>query len=227
LAVTPSPTRAQRLLDALHPVCSHDLPNQAVALQSLLQLFEWDEAQHLTPQGLEYFGRLQSIAGKTFALAQFLRELVRVNRHTVQPDKLVFATFAEELQAEARRTLPEHACTWECRWQVESARADQRLAFQGMMHLVRGLLSGNPSAVMLRMHTAWQEDHVAWTVTARPHGPPLAAPRPLEAGLGERLEFALAQEKLAAADIVCRPAGSIAPGATEFLFLLPARTSHG
>src|SRR6266542_6419629 len=55
---TPNSTnaaRASRLLEALHPVCSHDLPNQIVALQSLLQLFSWDEADHLTPQGREYF----------------------------------------------------------------------------------------------------------------------------------------------------------------------------
>src|SRR5438046_377554 len=40
--------RADRLLRKMHPVLSHDLPNQLVALEGLLQLLEQEETLRLT-----------------------------------------------------------------------------------------------------------------------------------------------------------------------------------
>src|SRR5262245_42536292 len=90
----------KRLLDAMRPVCSHDLPNQAVALQSLLQLFTWDEVDQLSPQGREYFERLQSIANKTFALSQYLKELARLAHYEPRDERLTFASVVDDLRAE-------------------------------------------------------------------------------------------------------------------------------
>jgi light-regulated signal transduction histidine kinase (bacteriophytochrome) len=223
-----TPARAQRLLEALHPVCSHDLPNQVVALQSLLQLFQWDEAAHLTPQGLEYFGRLQSIAGKTFALVQFLKEMARLSRHVPHWEKLVFANLVEELQAETRRVFPEEVCTWECRWQVESVTADRRLVYHGVMHLLRALLAGRRTAMTVRLESAPQEQQVFWTIEALPQGPTTSvSPGAETASFDERLELALAQETLAASDIACRPAASAPAGGAAFHLLIPARMAHG
>src|SRR5688500_827743 len=76
--------RAHRLLQGMHQVCSHDLPNQSVALESLLHLFAMDEADQLSPQAREYLQRLQSVAHKIAGMAQYLRDLIRMERH--QPD---------------------------------------------------------------------------------------------------------------------------------------------
>src|SRR6266542_384953 len=52
--------KAERLLRSMHKVFSHDLPNQMVVLQSLLQLLRQEEAQNLTDDGREYVRRLQN-----------------------------------------------------------------------------------------------------------------------------------------------------------------------
>ena len=106
----------------MRPVCSHDLPNQAVALQSLLQLFAWDEAAQLSPQGREYFERLQSIANKTFALSQHLKELARLARYEPRSERLTFAVVADDVRAETQRADPECRWTWQRRWGHDSFR---------------------------------------------------------------------------------------------------------
>ena len=46
-----APTQAERLLKEMHAVCSHDLPNQMVALQGLLQLLSQEESANLGNEG--------------------------------------------------------------------------------------------------------------------------------------------------------------------------------
>jgi light-regulated signal transduction histidine kinase (bacteriophytochrome) len=219
-------TRAQRLLAAMHPVCSHDLPNQVVALQSLLQLFEWDEAENLTAQGREHYGRLRSIAAKTFAHVQFLREIVRLERHVPERAKLTFAQIHDDVRAEVHQRLSESTWQWDAQWDVERLIADRRLVQLGVVQLLRGACGIGPATWRVRMHTAAKNDGVEWTIATHLQGN--ATPAASEAALLEqRLALTLAQEYLAATDIACRPAEGSAPGATVFSLTLANRSSHG
>jgi light-regulated signal transduction histidine kinase (bacteriophytochrome) len=210
----------------MHPVCSHDLPNQVVALQSLLQLFAWDEAEHLTAQGREHYSRLRSIAAKTFAHVQFLREIVRLQRHVPERAKVTFAQIHDDIRAEVQQRFSEATWQWDVQWDVERLVADRRLVQQGVVQLLRGACGVGPATWRIRMQTTTRNDCVEWTIAAHPQGD--TTPPASEAALLEqRLALALAQEYLAATDIACRPAEGSAPGATVFSLTLPNRLSHG
>jgi light-regulated signal transduction histidine kinase (bacteriophytochrome) len=211
----------------MHPVCSHDLPNQAVALQSALQLFEWDEAAHLTPQGREYFNRLQSIAKKTVVLVQHLKELIRLHKHAPRPEKLGLAQMVRELQAETLRSLPEVSLTWNVQSQAEHVIADRRLLQQGVVHLFRHAatsLGGKTLAVEL--HIQPRRKQVEWTMTVRVAA--AEAPTPMPADSPERrLTLALAQECLAATDVICQCKEGVPRGAVVYSLVIPDAPRHG
>ena len=56
---------SDRLLRGMQKVCSHDLPNQIVVLQSLLQMLQLEEADRLSPDGRDYVRRLQKVTRRT------------------------------------------------------------------------------------------------------------------------------------------------------------------
>lgn len=232
--------QAQRLLEAMRPVCSHDLPNQVVALQSLLQLFLWDEAAQLSPQGREYFERLQSIAGKTMALAQHLKELARLQRYQPRGECLTFASVVDDLRAEMQRSDPDCRWTWQSRWRQETFRADRHLVQQALLQLLRGARAALAApALIVDMATAGTAgEHIEWTIAALPGEGPAPAQAPAQAAAPaserrggdmneQRLAWTLAQEYLAAAGIVCRADAAPAPGAAAFTLIIPNRSPHG
>src|SRR5260370_40865898 len=104
--------RADRLLRKMHPVLSHDLPNQMVALQSLLQMLERDRADQTMPQDQETVQRLHRVAGKTSTMVRFLRELGRLNTYQCNTEEVPLAGLIREIKVE----LHEHvaACSREC-----------------------------------------------------------------------------------------------------------------
>ncbi|MCI0683981.1 MAG: hypothetical protein L0Y71_17880 [Gemmataceae bacterium] len=233
-ADTLSGEQALRLLEAMRPVCSHDLPNQAVALQSLLQLFAWDESAQWSPQGREYFDRLQSIAGKTMALSQYLKELARLARYEPRHERLTFADIVEDVRVEIQQGDPDCRRSWHCAWRADEFRGDRRLVQQGLrqlMQLARCSLSGN---LAIRMESSDCADRLEWAIVAIPD--PAAAPAErggvVERGAGERrgadgceprLALALAQEYLAATGIDCRTGLAPAPGGLAFTLVIPKR----
>lgn len=224
----------------MRPVCSHDLPNQAVALQSLLQLFAWDEAAQLSPQGREYFERLQSIANKTLALTQYLKELARLQRYQPRDERLTFASVVDDLRAEVQRAEPDCRWTWQCRWRLDGFRADRRLVQQALVQLLRGARAGLAGqAPLVDMEaTAGADEHIEWTIAVLPaqaspgqaspgqSSPPAAERRGADVN-EQRLAFNLAQEYLAATGIVCRDGPVPAPGAVAFTLVIPNRSPHG
>jgi light-regulated signal transduction histidine kinase (bacteriophytochrome) len=219
-----TPDLARRLLEAMRPVCSHDLPNQAVALQSLLQLFAWDEAAQLSPQGREYFERLQSIANKTFALSQHLKELARLLRYEPRSETLTFAVVVDDVRAETQRADPECRWTWQCRWGHDSFRADRRLVQQALVQLLRVArtrLAGAMPAVDMESRIG-ADQCIDWTIAVAAAGEaPAVWPRAGDAN-EQQLALTLAQEYLAATGIVCR-AGPAAPGVVAFTLVIPNR----
>lgn len=230
--------QAQRLLEAMRPVCSHDLPNQVVALQSLLQLFLWDEAAQLSSQGREYFERLQSIAGKTMALAQHLKELARLQRYQPRGECLTFASVVDELRAEMQRSDPDCRWTWQSRWRQETFRADRHLVQQALLQLLRGARAAlaAPALIVDMATAATAGEHIEWTIAALPGEGSAPAPAQAAAPASERrggdvndqrLAWTLAQEYLAAAGIVCRAEAAPAPGAAAFTLIIPNRSPHG
>ena len=221
--------QAQRLLEAMRPVCSHDLPNQAVALQSLLQLFAWDEAPQLSPQGREYFERLQSIANKTMALTQYLKELARLQRYQQRGERMTFAAVVDDLRAEIQRAEPECRWTWQCRWNHDSFRADRRLVQQALVQLLRATCLGlsAPTASVNMKTTLGAANDIEWTITALPGAASQSVGERRATHANEaRLAFTLAQEYLAATGIECRAGAAPTSGGATFTLVIPSQSVH-
>src|SRR5687768_4742282 len=81
--------RARHVLGRMHKAFSHDLPNQMVALQSLLHLLEVGEAGRLSPDGQECVARLHNVARKAAAMVRFLKEMGRLASYQGVIDEVV------------------------------------------------------------------------------------------------------------------------------------------
>src|SRR5476651_939412 len=89
---------ADRLLRTMHPVLSHDLPNQLVTLQGLLQMLKLKEPPALDASGLETVDRLQRVARKTGEMARFLKELDRLGSYQCRLEKIQLANLIREVK---------------------------------------------------------------------------------------------------------------------------------
>ncbi|MCS7045496.1 MAG: hypothetical protein NZO58_03975 [Gemmataceae bacterium] len=198
------PARAERLLAAIHPVCSHDLPNVVVALQGLLQLFEWDEASQLSGQGREHLTRLQSLAAKTTAMCHHLKELVRLQRREVVPTSVRFADLLDEVRAELRRAMPDLSLAWNCRWDVGEIVGDRQLLQAGVVGIVRSVLTPvQAAAAVVDMETHPAQDRVEWTVRIRPDTAAPALPVDDSSLLEGQLALDFARICLAVSGVTC------------------------
>ncbi len=192
------PGRADRLLAKMHRVLSHDLPNQVVALQSLLQLLELEEAGRLGGEGGECLRRLHRVARKAAGQVRFLREMARLATPGRCVEQVTPATLVREIGLELQQQLP--AAHVQCRpaGDVAGFAAHPRCLVLAVVEVVRMLLDRDPTGpcrlvltgravadgVALDGELTWPDDHAP---KAAPAGPKLS----------ERLEVLLAEELLA------------------------------
>lgn len=133
---------AERLLAALHPTCSHDLPNHVLSLQSLIHLLDWDEAEKLDPEGREYVQRLRVVAEKIEGQANFLKSMVRLVRDVPKPQPMELADLFRELKAAAATVLSERPLAWDIRLAAGTVWADRDLVFASLLDLLKALADG-------------------------------------------------------------------------------------
>jgi light-regulated signal transduction histidine kinase (bacteriophytochrome) len=184
--------RSDRLLRGMHKVFSHDLPNQMVALQSLLQLLSADEAGHLTKEGQEYVRRLHSATLRACEQVRFLKEMGRINSCTPKAEAIGLTTLARELQGELQQkhAHTEFAFVWH--WDAPSITGDVRTLRLALSELFAALLgpdakrchvsaSAQSQADKTMLAFQLEERNAAWT----------------EQALEQRMEIVLAREWLA------------------------------
>ena len=124
----PHKTAAERLVAAMHQACSHDLPNQVLSLQSLINLMDMDEVIPLGAAGHEYLTRLKAVAEKTAGMTDFLKAMVRLARTVPQPRALAVLELFRELMAEAKSAF-DVPLVWDMRGlsgNVRARRSSQR-----------------------------------------------------------------------------------------------------
>jgi light-regulated signal transduction histidine kinase (bacteriophytochrome) len=134
----PGEARAERLLRGMYKVCSHDLPNQMVVLQSLLQMLQMEELDRLSPDGQEYVTRLSSAALRAGALVRFLKEMGRLYGYQPQFEEVSLTALARELRAELNQLCPGQGLEYEWHWHVPTVRADYRPFYQSLLGLLQG-----------------------------------------------------------------------------------------
>ena len=79
------PEGLERLLACLQKATGHELPNELVAMQGLVQLVQMEEGDHLGPESKDYLRRLVSRLRQTLELVRALAEAVRLGRQHLPP----------------------------------------------------------------------------------------------------------------------------------------------
>ncbi len=192
-----SKTTAERLLAAMHPTCSHDLPNQILSLQSLVNLIEMDEVDHLGAAGQEYLQRLKAVAEKTAGLTDFLKALVRLIRYEPQPRAIAIADLFRELKAEANSAL-ETPLSWDDGILAGRVWADYDLVYPSLGDLLRGMTQAIEPTVAKSVSIASTSPSQRTIVEIVVRGPGL---QKLTTMLPQRGDFVLAQERLNATGV--------------------------
>ncbi len=229
MASDPDGDRAARLLRTMHRVFSHDLPNQVVALQSLLQMLETEQHDRLGPEGRDCLRRLQRVAGKTAGLANFLREVGRLHSYERRTELIDLRLLLHQV-AEAQRPHAADAAI-ECRLAgpPPSVVGDPRLLAAAAAEVVGLLIEREPGGRwVLELHGRPGPAAVALEIElARPAGAPRpagAAPPP--AAVDDRLELLVAREWLAAWGARLGPIHAAAEGG-RFTIDVPTPARHG
>jgi light-regulated signal transduction histidine kinase (bacteriophytochrome) len=190
-AVANDPALAERLLTAVHPVCSHDLPNQMVSLHSLLNLLDMEEVDRLGEEGREYLHRLQNVAGKMATLIDFLKESVRLARLVPKRERIELAGLLEELRIETRSFL-DGTPDWATSLEADAVTSDEAALSQSLLEILRGSAG---SSQTLTVH--WESRKIGDEVTLQLAAEGAAAP-----SLAAEPWLVLARERLARLGVV-------------------------
>lgn len=134
-----APVEADRWLEAMGRVCSHDLPNQLVALQSLLTLLAQEQSARLDGEGREFLARMQNALRHAGSMARFLKEMANLRKRTARLEPIALAGLARELQGGLQHLFPERQFTFAWNWNVPSVVGDATLMTRAILELCAGL----------------------------------------------------------------------------------------
>jgi light-regulated signal transduction histidine kinase (bacteriophytochrome) len=195
---TESPAQADRLLRQMHQVCSHDLPNQMVVLQSLLKLLSLEESANLSDEGREFVRRLQNATRHASGMVRFLKEMGSLKTRAARLEPIALAQLARELQGGLQHLYPDRQFAFEWDWRVPAIVGDTRLFVQAILELFAGLSHANGQQCRISASAREHADMIelAFHIEERLASDGAAGsakPRKLE----ERMEIVLAREWLA------------------------------
>jgi signal transduction histidine kinase len=215
--------QADRLLRSMHRVHSHDLPNQIVALQSLLQML-MEEAGSLSPDGKEYLGRLQEVGKRTEVMVRFLKEMSRLTSYAGKPQKLVLDQLAQEIQGTLQQRLSRQPWSFQWHWGVPAIEGDARTFLQAVVEI---LCCVAPAVGECRLQAASAAlGNQVVIEFALEHGEDATDKRvPVRAGsaaLEQRMEIVLAREWLAISGATL-DVTLAEKGCSRFTIFVPAR----
>jgi hypothetical protein len=212
----------------MHKVYSHDLPNQIVALQSLLQMLQLEETDRLSKDGREYVERLQKVSQRTSQMVRFLKEMGRLHAYIAKPEVLSLNMLARELQASVRQQFPQLEAAYDWQWNVAAIDADYRTFSQALSELLSCLLPSDCKACRVRALAQIAGNQIAVDFFLAASG--TASDNKPNPGLGrgcspppaERMEVTLARELLAISEATLEidPQGN---GGIRFTIFLPNR----
>jgi signal transduction histidine kinase len=94
--------QAERLLACYQKACNHELPNQLVAIQGLLQVLRLDEADRLSPQGRACLERAIAAADRTHDLVRTLAAIGRAGQDPTPAGPVSLAEVVGEAMAEVK-----------------------------------------------------------------------------------------------------------------------------
>jgi signal transduction histidine kinase len=131
--------RAERILTCFQKSLGHDLPNQLVALQGVLQVLELEEGSRLSAEGRDYLKRLGDISRRLRETITTLRAIGRAAAETGPAEEVSLTELAREAAAEVKQLLPGRAITYHLRFQGTAVKTYRRPLQRAVVELVRAL----------------------------------------------------------------------------------------
>ena len=187
--------RAGRILQGMGMVISHDLPNELVVLQSLLQMLSDEEPARLSNDWREYVRRSQNAARRAGDLVRFLKEMGRLNTLVGKTETINLADLARELQGELQQRYPDKQFEFAWHWSVATIVGDARAYRHGIVELFAALLQPHPKQYRVSASSKRHSDEIELAFCLAPA--PTFAVGKEERTLEQRMEFMLAREWLA------------------------------
>jgi light-regulated signal transduction histidine kinase (bacteriophytochrome) len=180
----------------MHKVFSHDLPNQMVVLQSLLQLLSEEETPRLSEEGREYVRRLQNATKHASELVRFLKDMGRLNVFMNKSETISLNALARELQGELQNRHVDKRFEFEWQWNAPTIVGDPRTFSRALLELFAAFLppQSTECRVSARSTAVTHAIELAFRLEVKPEAvPPIANAKMLD----QRMEIVLAREWLA------------------------------
>lgn len=96
----------------LRKALGHELPNHLTAIQGLIRVLEWEEADRLSEGGLHYLRRLAAAAERAHGLIHTLADLLRPAGVSGRGALVPFLEIAQEAASEVSLALPEQSVAY-------------------------------------------------------------------------------------------------------------------
>jgi hypothetical protein len=193
-----NPARAQRadkLLACFQSALNHDLPNQLVALQGLVQLLDFEQKGTLGSDSKELLQRLEASARRALDTIFVMRDLQRLTSNVLAKEKVRLAELAPDVVRDIRSLFPDFAA--DSRLSLEQNEVDvvRQALHRALVQLGRlalGLARGSRGTIEIgcRARTGKKE---VWIRLEEPVLEGSKTPGPLK-GAEKRYEFLVARE---------------------------------
>lgn len=194
----PRDARATRILKTLGKIFQHDLPNQLVVFQGLVQLLELEEQDALTPQAREYIERMKSVSQRAIHLGKYVKEMSHLANSREVPEVIAVPSLAKEMRAHARHTHGDINFDWQGEWADVQIYASRVAVLRCLAELIALTLVLAPcKAYRIALDSYTPDQTVRLHLALAPHGNPPPPFPTLPRVWESRLEFLFAAELLA------------------------------
>jgi signal transduction histidine kinase len=143
--------QAEQLLACFRQAVGHDLPNQLIAIQGLLNILALEETERLSPDGQEYLQRLLAATERAHALVSSLAELGRIRSNNQRPEMLSLKEVAQEVAARLNHLYSGRTIEYD--WPEPAFHLEvPRLALeQVLLHLMRNAVQAARDDLPIRI----------------------------------------------------------------------------
>jgi signal transduction histidine kinase len=168
--------QAERLLACFQQALGHELPNQLVALQGLMRLLQWEEADQLGPQSRDYLARAGAVALRTQTLVRSLAELGRLRRQNRSSQAASLADAAREAAAELTQLFPDRSIQYHFPEEAPLLNVSRAALCRVLVLLMRNAVQSNSDQSPLRLEIGFREEAPGPVFWVADNGRGLTAP---------------------------------------------------
>jgi light-regulated signal transduction histidine kinase (bacteriophytochrome) len=178
--------QSARLLGHLRRVLSHDLGNQLVAVQGLLQVLQLEEEARLSADSQDYLNRATAACRRAQTMIQALKELAHIGSEKAPREALRLDELAREIVAEVKALRPACVLKWRLGADALHVAVRRRELSAGLRRLACSLAPEAATSIRIEIHSRRTAAGVELSV-----GTAAATPA------SNQLDWILAQELLA------------------------------